>query len=888
MALHRINRVLIRDVRSWRGDHEFTFDQDLTVLYGPNGSGKSSLWTGIVLGLLYKIRSGPVVEAIRPIGGGAGHPYVEIDFTADGVQYRIEKTFAIGSTATARLLNLNDGAELSQGDAAVIECRNLVTGSDDQAINADRSRNLTSAFEASTKGQIVDLILPKQGQLNKRPEENEALSSVGLEEEEYSQNNALNSMIAWAEEDKKAIVSSVKMDGEPAANATGTLIDATRNRATIAGDELRLNDLSNNLQTLIREVNELEIEMEEEETEDDIRERIDTLREEADAHQVSREAAENTVREADEVVQPLQTPHTKRVQLREEAQILTNQNTQLTGQMVERREAHENAESVLETRREHLDEVNARLAALNEWITFVQRQDAMDSQRQELTGLEADRDLLNSTIDGAAEVQADLNAIILATDEQWDRIRDIAQEIAAIRGAADAWSITEFSPGKEHRIFIDGEEIEEAPKSVNTSIEVRDAKGNAKLRVENTTSLSKIQEFEEEERSIFSALSVEGTLELRTRQIEFDKLTGKQTVENSRIEDLNNRMAMDERIEQIAQLTALLDSSVDEPETDRPEEGDWVEMVIPLEGERNSAESLKKESAKALQEARDKLTEIGGQLDLLTSQITEKEEEISAHIEAFGEDDALQAQLAEAQVRLQEAQEVARPLTETRDANEEQKRTMAQNLQNQMAGEQSTRTRISNLQATIRDRRTIGGLEELSNVSAKREALDGQVSALENEYLALQNLEVALNSVRAANIEAIRPRVENTIQNGASYVFGRDVQINLGDDGFPQAVQHVQGQAIPFEQESFGTQEQLNLIYRIALAGIIAEDEGHGLCIVLDDPFGGTDIGRRQRMMEWMGAQLGQAGHQLILLTCRRPDFNGFGHHEGIRQHIEE
>ena len=478
-----------------------------------------------------------------------------------------------------------------------------------------------------------------------------------------------------------------------------------------------------------------------------------------------------------------------------------------------------------------------------------------------------------------------MNSITLATDEQWGRINGIREEIAAIRGATDAWSITNFSPGKEHRIFIDGEEIEQAPESVNTSIEVRDAKGNRKLRVENTTSLSKIQELEEEERSIFSALSVEGTLELRTRQIEFDELTGKLTVENSRIEDLNDRMAMDERIEQIAHLTALLDSSLDEPETKRPEEGDWAEMLIILEGQRNSAESLMEESATALQVARDRLTEISARLDLITSQIGDKDEEISAHIEAFGEDEALQSQLAMAQVRLQEAQEEARPLTDTRSANEEQKRTLAQNLQIQMAGGQNKRTRIIELQATIQDRRTIGGLEELSNVSAQRLTLHDQVSALENEYLALQSLEIAVKSVRASNIEAIRPRVENTIQNGASYVFGRKVQINLGDDGFPQAVQHVQGQAIPFEQESFGTQEQLNLIYRIALAGIIAEDEGHGLCIVLDDPFGDTDIGRRQRMIEWIGAQLQQAGHQMILFTCRGSDFNGFGHHDDIRQH---
>ena len=869
---------MIRDVRSWRGEHEFTFDQDLTVLYGPNGSGKSSLWTGIVLGLLYKIR-GSVAGKIRTIGGGAGNPYVEIDFIANGVQYRIEKTFADGKVASARLLNLNDGTELSQGDAAVIECRNLLTGSEEQDILDGRTSDVNKALEASTKGQIVDLILPKQGHLNERPEENEALSSVGLEANAESQNYALNSMIAWAEADKKKIKSSER------ANASGTLMDARRNLEGIATEEERLNELSNDLQTRIRELNELEIEMGEEETEDDILEIIDTLREEADAHQVLRETAENAVREADEVVQPLQTLHTKRVQLREDAQNLINQNTQLTGQMVERREAHEKAEGVLETRRQHLDEVNARLVALNEWITFGQRQEAMGSQKQELTGLEADRDLLNSTIEKAAEIQAGLNSITLATDEQWGRINGIREEIAAIHGAADAWSITEFSPGKEHRIFIDGEEIEEAPESVNTSIEVRDAKGNAKLRVENTTSLSKIQELEEEERRIFSTLSVKGTKELRKRQIEFDELTGKLTVENSRIEDLNNRMAMDERIEQIAHLTALLDSRVDEPETDRPEEGDWAEMVILLEGQKNSAESLMEESATALQDARDGLTEITALLDLITSQIEEKLEEISAHVEAFGEDEELQAQLARAQVRLQEAQEEARPLTETRDANEEQKRAMAQNLQNQMAGGQNTRTRIIELQATIQDRRTIGGLEELSNVSAQRESLDHQVSVLENEYLALQSLETALNSVRAANIEAIRPRVEDTIRSGASYVFNREVQISLGDDGFPQAIEHFQGRAIPFEQESFGTQEQLNLIYRIALANIIAEDEGHGLCIVLDDPFGDTDIARRQRMMVWMGAQLGQAGHQLILLTCRGSDFNGFGHHDDIRTH---
>ena len=187
--------------------------------------------------------------------------------------------------------------------------------------------------------------------------------------------------------------------------------------------------------------------------------------------------------------------------------------------------------------------------------------------------------------------------------------------------------------GKEHRIFIDGDEITTAPESVNTSIEVRDSKGIAKIRVENTTSLSKIQELEEEENEIFSALSAkEGTLELRKRQISYDELTGKLNIENSRIKDFNDRMAMDDRVERIANLTALIESAVDEPKTDRPEEGDWSEMLIKLQGERDSAQSILDESVEALQNTRDKLTEITAQSDLLSSQMKEKSEGIFLHI----------------------------------------------------------------------------------------------------------------------------------------------------------------------------------------------------------------------------------------------------------------
>ena len=114
--------------------------------------------------------------------------------------------------------------------------------------------------------------------------------------------------------------------------------------------------------------------------------------------------------------------------------------------MVARKDAHKEAESAHKSRTDNLNKINIRLNALNEWMQFTQRKDTLESQRTELVGLEADRDLLNSSIESAAEIQTELDSIVLATDDQWTRIKAISKEMAAIRGAADAWSITEFSP----------------------------------------------------------------------------------------------------------------------------------------------------------------------------------------------------------------------------------------------------------------------------------------------------------------------------------------------------------------------------------------------------------------------------------------------------------
>ena len=73
---------------------------------------------------------------------------------------KIKKSIKI-IIASKRFLNISEqpNIEIEQGDAAVIACRRVLTGSDDDAVNKDRSRNVGDALSSALDGQIIDLIM---------------------------------------------------------------------------------------------------------------------------------------------------------------------------------------------------------------------------------------------------------------------------------------------------------------------------------------------------------------------------------------------------------------------------------------------------------------------------------------------------------------------------------------------------------------------------------------------------------------------------------------------------------------------------------------------------------------------------------------------------------
>jgi len=881
MTLQRINRILIRDFGRWRGEHEFTFEGDRVVITGPNGSGKSTVWNAAALGLLFKTNNAAVAQAFTPIGGGGGNPYVEIDFVASGSEYRIEKTFH-RSAGVSRFLDLSvqPAVVLEEGDNAVIACRSALTGEGDDGITGRRTRDLDTALSQSLDGHVIDLIMPRQGVLNSRYGGNESLQRIGLEPVAEDADRALQALILHANNALTDVRTSTR------ANASGLLPTARNALERARTAEEALQSGSDDISEWLRELNELQVEVTEEAGVDETEGEIEELLAEAQSHQEDREAAELELADLTREHADIKALHDDRSGLRESQKSLSDMVTALSAEEQAHRNRMDDENSRLAARKDTLDDTKATEKRYRDWVSYSERTESVATQTRELEGLNADSETYGELLDEAAEKRTEIESIDIASDEQWERLRKIKEDVAAIKGAANAWSVTEFSPGPEHVILVDDEQVDETPDSVSTSIEVKDGQGESRLRVENTRSLDEINDLLSEEADILSELGVDGTAALNQRKTRFDSLTGQLEKVNDRIQILNDRMSNDDRTERIATLNASLGSDIEEPDSERPDDENWTERLVELEGELRTAEEVYSNSETTARECETTLAESMANLTTRTGDLDAKQEEVDAHVEEHGTDDELVTLLAEVAVRMKDAAGVAQPLTNSRSEEEEQKRQKAAALQTNITEGRDTRRRITELRAMIRDKRENGGLENLGQVQTERLTAEQRVDELELEEGALEAVLSALNAVRDANIEEIRPRVIDTIRHGASYVFREpDLQIELGDDGFPIAVQRAQGRAIPFERESFGTQEQLNLIYRIAIASIIAEDRGHGLCIILDDPFGQTDVHRRARMLEWIGARLDEAGHQLILFTCRGGDFEGFGQHDNIRRH---
>ena len=90
-----------------------------------------------------------------------------------------------------------------------------------------------------------------------------------------------------------------------------------------------------------------------------------------------------------------------------------------------------------------------------------------------------------------------------------------------------------------------------------------------------------------------------------------------------------------------------------------------------------------------------------------------------------------------------------------------------------------------------------------------------------------------------------------------------------------ESVHAPPGVAVALDQESLGTVEQLSLLIRLAVGGLLAKDEP--TVALLDDPLAHADLAKHTKMLEIIQSaaqsQPGSGPLQIILLTCHPERF---------------
>jgi len=508
------------------------------------------------------------------------------------------------------------------------------------------------------------------------------------------------------------------------------------------------------------------------------------------------------------------------------------------------------------------------------------------------------------TVDSAQldldEKLASKGALNLPSEEDWadwDRI-DAEYREAKGRRDAGAWRL-EASIPDDYSQDIDGSAItgpEEQPDFASKSIRLEGPEGSG-FTFSALAPPADEQEFQrlESERLEFLARFDSETIDsVRQREVKSQLLD--QTIQGleSQISEALSDSTRDDLIGERGRLNASLESlqGRQPPEGDRPD-GDpeaWLitrDVLTPdLEISNTNHTELLQESARVEEGNKTAIST----RDLHSSSVKTLQATLQAHRESHGLDDDLN-RLAEATVvDHEELHETWIVLDEAKDASEDQPRQTSDELQAELRSSVEGRRRIGRVEGELELIRSGNHDDEirrlnvdLSNMSRQRD------SALVNAY-AIRLLESALGAELERVQEAAGKDVRILMDRWLQVLMGSeagDLTLLADKHGKPTGVRDGDGREFDFDEESFGTREQMSTLYRLAVARLLSKQAGHGCCIMLDDPFGHTDATRRQNMLHIIRSEIQNCGHQVLFFTCLPEQFEGPGNLIYIREHLE-
>lgn len=153
--------------------------------------------------------------------------------------------------------------------------------------------------------------------------------------------------------------------------------------------------------------------------------------------------------------------------------------------------------------------------------------------------------------------------------------------------------------------------------------------------------------------------------------------------------------------------------------------------------------------------------------------------------------------------------------------------------------------------------------EELAEASARRTRLRREAESVNRRAAAAQLLYETLESARADTRRTIGEPLLNKLGQYGGAVFGHSTTFELDEDMAVKSRSNVTG-TFEYDALSGGAQEQIDVLLRLAVAGVM--DGEAGAPVIIDDALGYSDPGRLRKMNNAF-ARAGEDS-QILVLTC--------------------
>ena len=887
----KLETIRLENWKKFTEPREIKLQDGLNILHGPNESGKTTLMDSIITTFYSKHTSGSGrIKSLKPWGTSL-QPRSSITFTKNGEKYRISKGFqekrsilekmdgnnwkkiAEGDRADKELIQLVGGELPSRGDTRpehwglgqtlwMVQGKPIISDNlNDETLSSLQAMvgaTIESGTEkmvlSSIRSRFLEIYTEKTRTLKKGSQLKNVQDEINNLQGELSQSQLQNT-------EKDELIRKIE-DNDFLLNRNQTNLEAAiQERDKLAGEVEVAQEHQNNREELEREIKEINQEFK------TLTQKIgDIIDSYLEIDQVTREKEEITV-----LISPLETELDN---LQEKIKDKKNRLGEITRKM---------------------DQANGEKSMVGIAHTTVMDEQALESLKQRFQEID---DLYQDLYLAREE----LSTIIAPTNEQMKKIEKLKKDMNKTQISLEAMGLilnvtSEIEMSGE--ITLDSEsnpfslkEDESFSWTANQSLKIKiEELGEFEVKSGSEDVRVMKAELEKMEHLYQELVAPFGTEEI-------DEIKGLITRKRSKEEDVK-------RIE--SALSNKTDKTREELQQEILEYENKIKLKwskIPDDSPYSECES--RDKAQVRDELSRKIIQLEERLKILGQERDQLNNDIDAHRTRLQElDKSINQYKTDIHGKSQIIEQIKKGLKRLEaDGTSQEERQLQLNQLSVVLDQKKRAWQVYHAEIDEKETQPLGAYEGLKNkvqrleeeiqnqkikmarwdsqlqilmnqsqdtslIEEKLEQLRSREGELETEAQALKLLFDLTSFYRENTISELSEPIRKQVTGDLEKLLGTKYSLSFSKEMKPDSIE-VCGEEAPIDLLSFGTQEQVWCLFRLALGNILSGDEQQ--LVVLDDPLVNTDPMRMHHALEIL--EENAKNMQIIVVTCDVDKYN--------------